>query len=770
MMKTHRTTYSLLGLFVFSLLAMWVLDYFGVATDKERRLRESRVLPDLLEMPEASIRKLEIERGGERLVFERREKGRAGWQMVEPIGAAAESSRLETLIHNLKELRLSLDSGVITGPEATYGLAQPSAIVRVWGEKDGKSELTGRPLAYLALGKTVRGLRYVRPDEKGPTLVADAKLLTLVDQPVHELRERIVMGVPTFLVKTLTITRGGQSIRAERGRRGQWRLTAPVVTPADNTKVESLLAAIASLRVTDAAKGFAADNVSDYTPFGLDTPQLTVTLTTTRNDDLPLVLHVGKSVPGREDRVYARQDDQNDVVTVDSKPVTEIPRSSLALRGQRIADIDPAAVTEIDIKSKDLNFTIKKELDGWMITDPTNEPADMVLVQSLLRHLDSLQTPEFLEPGKIRDPGLSPPAMTIRIRQSPAALAGSSADDDLALDLKIGRYEALGKVLYAQLANDPYILMVPDTLLEVLPKTRLAFRNHAVVSASPASITKLTITRAGRTDEFEPDKSGSPNAWRMRRPAEGSADTRSVTQALAVLTNLRASEFVADSRGQDKLFGLDKPILEIAWESDRSHRLKIGAQVPRKPAYYAAVDQDPYVFVLGAETLKPFEAEFRDHVVLKFPLAQAERIVLSWGWPRRDVGIRHRSQTAKGQPEWVDEPDSDARGIDLSGIAPLVKAMSRLETIHYVQYDGAIPSYTGLTRPRLTVQVKLGSDEPDRVIRIGYVTSSAFVFAAEGTAGAGPVFLLPAISWDALIQSGERLPSLPANVFTSAVR
>ncbi len=417
MMKTHHTSYSLLGLFILCLLAMWALNYFGVATDKERVLRESRVLPSLLETSAESIRKVSIEQDGKRLVFERRGQGGSRWQMVEPIDAAADSARLRTLVHNLKELRLSLDSGAVTGPEATYGLASPSAIVRVWGDSGANKESADQPLAYLALGKTVRGSRYVRPGEEGAILVADAKLVSMVDQPVHEWREKAVIGVPTFQISSLAVTRAGQSIRAHRGRR-QWKLSAPIVVPADNAKVESFLAAMASLSVTDGAKGFVADNVTDFAPFGLDPPQATVELTTTRASDPPLVLHVGKPVPGRIDRVYVRQGDQNDVVTVDSKAVAEIPQSTLALRSQQIAEIDVAAVTQIEIKSRNLSFRIDKEPDGWKVIEPNPEKADTVKVQSLLRQIDSLKTSEFLELGKIRDPGLSPPGMTIQIHQS----------------------------------------------------------------------------------------------------------------------------------------------------------------------------------------------------------------------------------------------------------------------------------------------------------------------------------------------------------------
>ncbi len=302
----------------------------------------------------------------------------------------------------------------------------------------------------------------------------------------------------------------------------------------------------------------------------------------------------------------------------------------------------------------------------------------------------------------------------------------------------------------------------------MLPKNRFAFRDHTVLTISPTHITKLEVTRAGRTDVLEPNKSGEPNQWRMRRPVDAPADTRSVTQAIAVLANLRADDFVAESVADAKKYGLDRPILEIAWESDRTHRLKVGAQVRRTPSYYAVVEGEPYLFTLLGETLKPFEAEFRDHVVMSFPFDKAKRVLLHWTWPKRTVAVYRRTPAAKGQPEWVETPGTDARGIDLSAVAALVKALSRLETVRYAQYEGEIPIVTGLTRPRLVVEVVFADNQPSRFLRIGSWSANNLVFAAEGTAGSGPVFLLPSVAWDHLIQSGERFDPLPEPLFAPA--
>ena len=179
------------------------------------------------------------------------------------------------------------------------------------------------------------------------------------------------------------------------------------------------------------------------------------------------------------------------------------------------------------------------------------------------------------------------------------------------------------------------------------------------------------MTRAGRVDVLEPDETGAPNRWRMRKPIDAPADSRTVTQIVAVLANLRAEGFVSDNQKDPARFGLDHPLIEVEWETDKPHRLKVGGQVPREAAYYATTDDQQVVFTLSTDTLKPFEAEFRDHLIMSFPLARAERMVLTWSRPNRTVAFRHREPTTKGQVEWVGEPGSDSGGIDLSALTAL---------------------------------------------------------------------------------------------------
>ena len=259
MMKTHRTTYTLVVVFFASLLVLWGLEYYGVRTAKESMLRESLILPELLETPAAGIRKVSIERGNERLVFERQQHGQFRWQMIEPMNVAAEPSRLETLVRNLKELRRSLDAGSMTGPPATFRTGPSRSNRSALGQARTKAEPDARSAGDDRNRQDRQTAALPAPGERGSIEVADAKLLSAVDQPVVEWRERAVVPLATFQIDSVSIKRGTGLIRVNGAATGGSGWSSPIVAPADGPKVESMLAAMASLRVADGAKGFVAE-------------------------------------------------------------------------------------------------------------------------------------------------------------------------------------------------------------------------------------------------------------------------------------------------------------------------------------------------------------------------------------------------------------------------------------------------------------------------------------------------------------------------------
>jgi hypothetical protein len=798
-MKTFRATFALISLFFAGLLVLWWLDYTGVPTERERMLRQDRVLPALMDTPEAAIHRVEISHGDENLVFERRGPGR--WQMRKPLDVAAEPGPLENLVRNLKDLRRSADSGTISGAAEPYGLAAPEATIRLWGDQSTGPAAQERPLAVLEIGKATTGYRYVRAAGSGAIDVIDKKLVAGIDRTVPQWREYSLMPVATFQVASLAVHRGALKIQAQRGRGGQWRLTAPIVVPANGAKIESALAALSSVRVVEGAKGFVADNVTDFAPYGLDKPEATIELTTPAQPDGPLVLHVGKRAPNNPDRVYVRRADQDDVALVEARFLSEIPKDSTTFRAQLVTEIEPAAVSEIQIEVKSLGptFTLNPRGNAWELTSPRTEKADTYLVQSLLNQLSTLKTSEFLDPARVLRPELAPPLMTLKVWQRAAngqpKAAGAATDGPArppALSLLIGRHDVLKKTVYGRLEGDDVILALPDSLLEVLPKNTFAYRDRGVLELNAAAVTKLTLLRGDSTTVLEPSEAaGAPNQWRMVAPVKAPADSRAVTQLIALLSNLRADEFVADLAKNEKTFGLDQPSIVVSWQLDNTSastststaasgtaarprsgepgappgsRLRIGKPVPRKQGLvYAALDGLPVAFTLGSQAIMALVAEFHDTQVLSFPAGSIHRLVLRL--PSRALAFTRASRPTGGPTDWTAEPGTDVKGIDLSRFSDLVKQLSQLHTIRFYQYEGPIPAGTGLLPPRLVLELFPADGKPPHVLRLGASLREGQSFAASGTSSSGPVFFLPALAWDALIQSATPTQELPPDVF-----
>ncbi len=61
-MKKHHTTFILLTLFFTGLIALWWADYADIPTAEERLKQKGLVLPALLDVRPADVRRLEIDR------------------------------------------------------------------------------------------------------------------------------------------------------------------------------------------------------------------------------------------------------------------------------------------------------------------------------------------------------------------------------------------------------------------------------------------------------------------------------------------------------------------------------------------------------------------------------------------------------------------------------------------------------------------------------------------------------------------------------------
>ncbi len=769
----NRGTWALIVVFFAGLIGLWWADRARIPDRAARAAAEPRVLPALLTTRPDEVGRLEIVGGEKPIAFERRAEGR--WQMVEPIDAAADPSMVETLALNLKLLQKVRDAGTLREDPKACGLDPPARTVRLFGT-DRSS-----PLAELQVGSVSRDYRYVREPGATGVEVVESRAIAAVDLPASRWRDRQLVRMPSFQVATLAAAGPGRDLRIEReGER--WRIASPIRALADESRVEGVVAEVVSLRVAGGDSGFVADGVTDLAPFGLDKPALSVTITPRKGP--PQTIQIGKAAPPREDvkgqLYYARRDDQDDVVLVDGGLLKDFGRDPMAFRGRKVAAIDAARAVALRVVNDGVAVDVVRRRDGtWGRVAPLVDAADAAAVDGFLKRLDGLEAGEMFVPGSVADPQLDRPWAVVKVWLGAAEGGSETADAiptrDASMKLELGRRDPIKKAIFARVEGDPTILALPSVFLDGVGFGPLAFRDRRVAAASPPEIGRIVVQAGARSITLVPRKRGADRmAWNLTEPVAAPADPESVGRLLLLLSNLRADTLVTDRPESDARYGLDKPAVTVTWTTHvepqasplrplggEATTLTVGGPAPRPAgARYARISTGPIVFTLAPEALAVFDSEWRDRLALEFPPGRVERVTIRW--PSMTLVARPKAPSqveTSAAADWAFVGSPAGLDFDPNRVGPLVKALSRLVTFKYAQYDGPIAPETGLFPPRVTVEVGLAGGGKPREIRLGRVTPDGYLYGTAATGPSGPVFLLPLRGWEPWLKAPSATPA-----------
>jgi hypothetical protein len=602
-----------------------------------------------------------------------------------------------------------------------------------------------------------------------------------VDLPAESWRDKMLVRVATPDVRSLRAERADAKTLLLERKGDHWNLVEPFACVADEGKVDGLVAEVAGLRIPKG--GFVADDVKDMAKYGLDAPTLKVTVTPRGRGSFPQTILLGKAAPDDESsqdkekgaRHYARRDDQDDVVIVNSGIIKDIGLKPADLHAKKVADVEPEKVDAIRLTSEGVAVVAVRRPKGWERVEPLKDRADAQAVEDLLKKVASAEASVLFEAKSAPDPQTDRPLATLELWQGSGPKPGEGPESTPAsapsLKLKIGRRDPLAKSVYVQAEGDPVVMAVPLAFLEGWTFGGLALRDRQVASVSPPQVARITVRQGPKEVVVDAPPDHNPNAWRMTRPAEGPADPEAVGRALFALASLRAETLVADRAESDARYGLDAPALTIAWKTrdelappprrtveGEETTLTIGSVVPSKPDQprYARASTSPVVFTLPSTFVALFEVEWRDHRAFAFDPKATERVVFRWpslALTARPSAVDPKSKEAEADWKFVDPP-ADLK-LDQAELKSLVKSLSHLTTFRYAQYAGPIAPGLGLFPPRLQVEVHHTGLARTRTLRLGGVSKDGYLYATNEDEPSGAVFLLPLSNWSPWIKLPE---------------
>jgi hypothetical protein len=335
--------------------------------------------PTLVNVPEASVQSLELQKKDSAPVVIARQSGK--WAITAPAAFRADQDALTSLLSSLAPA--TADSVVEDKQSdiAKYGLTQPSLTVTI-REKNGKSDT-------LFFGDDVPAgsLVYARRNGDPKVYAVSSSIKTSLDKSVSDLRDKRLL---TFDSNQLTrIELASAKADFEFGKNGQneWTLLKPQPYRADNFQVEELLRKLTDAKMDPSTS--PADTKKTEAGYAAGQPVATAKVSDSSGTQS---LEVRKN----KDDYYAHSSAVSGTFKVSADLGKELEKPIDDFRNKKIFDFGFNDPTKFDILEGSTDKAFVRSGTDWKMNGQT---MDSGTVQSFIDKLRDLAAAKFVASG-----------------------------------------------------------------------------------------------------------------------------------------------------------------------------------------------------------------------------------------------------------------------------------------------------------------------------------------------------------------------------------
>ncbi len=388
----------------------------------------------------------------------------------------------------------------------------------------------------------------------------------------------------------------------ERKKGGDWELTKPIGSDADQFQANNLARAIADCEVVSTVE----EKPTELEPFGLAKPKTIVTATTFDHKTLPSVL-VGKQTPIGFNAYIKTSNSPAILLTTAAFP-SGMNKTVNDLRNRDLMSFKLDDVKKLSV-SRDGGPPVELERDGdkWKISKPNPYPADDTQVREALSTLVNAKASDFVAdaPSSVRQYGLEKPHV--------AAVITLKTGEQQSLLFGFKQSEQGKDGIFVRRGERAPVYAVPAYVMSALNKSELDFRDRTIISFDPSAVGSIKVKNA--SGDFTLTRS-SGGKWQVVEAGKTSdADVAVVERTLSQLRALKGNSIVADPMPSAQPFGLDIPAVEITLVGKDGKDIGVvklakitvkpsSPPMPGEPAapraeYYATSSATKAVFSLG---------------------------------------------------------------------------------------------------------------------------------------------------------------------------
>ncbi len=379
-------------------------------------------------------------------------------------------------------------------------------------------------------------------------------------------------------VTRMTYATRTERILMSRDERNRWRIVEPVEARGDAREIESVLRALEIGKISRVIQGEEARGGADGRPYGLQTPYVTIDLTTR---DVTESLALGDTGPLSSTLYVRRGSDQTILLT--TLAVGDFRAKTLdTFRLKHILFFDRMQAERIQLETPAGTLTLRRgsgfhgPVSGWNFTSPVNAPADKTAVGILLMTLEDLTATGFIdsqaEKGSLLKT-LAKPSLTATVHTKQRAH-------------HVSFFEPVtqGEDAYAVTSSNDPIYRIPRRVLRTLPSAMFHLQDKRLFGMETGEIALLTVT----SPDARYTLMQQHGEWYLEGKEEEPIDQQRVALFVSRLVDLPAELPVSETNDHPEEYGLRPPVVEITGIDRKGRprgRLALGA--PEKGLVHA---------------------------------------------------------------------------------------------------------------------------------------------------------------------------------------
>jgi hypothetical protein len=254
------------------------------------------------------------------------------------------------------------------------------------------------------------------------------------------------------------------------------------------------------------------------------------------------------------------------------------------------------------------NQTVALETDGkqWTITQPVKTAAEQMVVESLVSSIASATIDRSLvmTPGLQAGSGLAQPDVTVEVKLK----------NGTQHKLLLGRKDPTDAGVYAQIDQNPNVLLLPASLLTSAAKTLNDLRTKELTKLTPSDVTSFTIKNQNLT--FTAEKN-SESKWLIKEPAARKDQEAETSKPFSLLTT-SVTEVIDNPDDKIKAL-LAKPVVEASFNGAENKTARLFVSAADGDNIYLRVEGKTEVFKANKSLLESLNFKLTDVVAAPPP-------------------------------------------------------------------------------------------------------------------------------------------------------